>query len=270
LFSAGPEIGAPRAELHGWSAVESPRIFSLEVLRVIDPKQLLEQVLGGNMPTDVRSAGRQMKDRLDRTSGTSAFAGGAVAGGLLGLLLGGKKMRRMAGGALGYGGAAAIGALALRAYQTYQQQQDGAGAMHPPEPSQRGTPALPHLQPAADGGSFELVLVRAMVGAAKADGHIDAKEQKRLFAEVERLGLDAEAKAYVFDLLTKDVDLESLTNAVSSPEQGAELYLSARLAIDTDEPVERAYLDALATRLRLPAALRAQLDGASSEGAPST
>ena len=235
---------------------------------MIDPKQLLEQVLGGNMPTDARSAGRAMKDRLDRTSGTSAFAGGAVAGGLLGLLLGGKKMRKMAGGALGYGGAAAIGALALRAYQTYQQQKGGGDAMHPSAPSQ--AQALPHLQPAADGGSFELVLVRAMVGAAKADGHIDAKEQKRLFAEVERLGLDAEAKAYVFDLLTKDVDLGSLTSAVSSPEQGAELYLAARLSIDPDEPAERAYLDALATRLSLPAALRAQLDGASGERALNT
>jgi uncharacterized membrane protein YebE (DUF533 family) len=194
--------------------VERPRIFSTEVSRVIDPKQLLEQVLGGNLAADAQSAGRQMKERLDRTSGTSAFAGGAVAGGLLGLLLGGKKVRRMAGGALGYGGAAALGALALRAYQTYQQQQRGGAAMHSAAPPEAGAQALPHLRPAADGGAFELVLVRAMVGAAKADGHIDATEQKRLFAEVERLGLDAEAKAYVFDLLTKDVDLASLERGV--------------------------------------------------------
>lgn len=230
---------------------------------MIDPKQLLDQVLGGGMANDIRSAGRQMKNRLDQTSGTQAFAGGAVAGGLLGLLLGGKKVRKMAGGALGYSGAAVIGALALRAYQSYQQQQAGrpaAPARLDPAPL-----ALPHVQPAVDGSPFELVLVRAMVGAAKADGHIDAKEQKRLFAEVERLGLDAEAKAYVFDLLTKDVDLPSLTTAVATPEQGAELYLAARLAIDPDEPAERAYLDALASRLRLPAELREQLDRAPQE-----
>ena len=99
-----------------------------------------------------------------------------------------------------------------------------------------------------------------MVGAAKADGHIDAKEQRRLFAEVERLGLDADAKAYIFDLLTHDVDLYDLARAATTPEQGAEIYLAARLAIDADEPAERAYLDALATRLRLPAELRATLD----------
>jgi uncharacterized membrane protein YebE (DUF533 family) len=119
---------------------------------------------------------------------------------------------------------------------------------------------LPHAAPASDGGAFELVLVRAMVGAAKADGHIDAAEQKRLFSEVERMGLDSEAKAYVFDLLTKPVDLDAIARCVATPEQGAELYLASRLAIDPDEPAERAYLDALSSRLKLPAELRAHLE----------
>jgi uncharacterized membrane protein YebE (DUF533 family) len=224
---------------------------------VIDPKQLLEQVLGGGAGGDLRGAGRQLKNRLDQTSGSQAFAGGAMAGGLLGLLLGGKKMRKLAGGALGYGGAAVLGALALQAYQTYQRQQAEGQA---PLPSNVDAAALPHARPAAGGGAFELVLVRAMVGAAKADGHIDATEQRRLFAEVERLGLDAEAKAYVFDLLTHDVGLDDLARSVATPEQGAELYLAARLAIDPDQPSERAYLDALAARLKLPAELRTTLD----------
>jgi uncharacterized membrane protein YebE (DUF533 family) len=224
---------------------------------VIDPRQLLEQVLGSAAATDVRNTGRRIQNRLDQTSGTQAFAGGAVAGGLLGLLLGGKKVRKLASGALGYGGAAVIGALAVKAYQAYQQQQAGRVLPSP------GEQALPHAAPAADGTAFELVLVRAMVGAAKADGHIDAREQQRLFAEVERLGLDAEAKAYVFELLTKDVDVASLASTVATPEQGAELYLAARLAIDPDQAAERAYLDALASRLRLPQDLRAELDRAS-------
>jgi uncharacterized membrane protein YebE (DUF533 family) len=124
---------------------------------------------------------------------------------------------------------------------------------------------LPHALAGADDRPFELALVRAMVGAAKADGHIDAAEQRRLFAEVERMALDAEAKAYVFDLLTKDVDLASLADAVRTPEQGAELYLAARLAIDPDEPAERAYLDALAARLQIPGELRASLEQAAPE-----
>jgi uncharacterized membrane protein YebE (DUF533 family) len=53
-----------------------------------------------------------------------------------------------------------------------------------------------------------------------------------------------------------------LVASVGTPEQGAELYLAARLAIDPDEPAERAYLEALAARLELPAELRARLDAA--------
>jgi len=223
---------------------------------MIDPKQLLDQVLGSAAAGNARNAGREIVGRLDATKGSQAFAGGAVAGGLLGLLMGGG--RRHGGGLLGYGGAAALGAIALQAYQNYQRQQGGGAQRF----GDVASAALPHASPAADGTPFELVLVRAMVGAAKADGHIDAAEQQRLFAEVERLGLDADAKAYIFDLLTQDVDLYDLARAATTPEQGAEIYLAARLAIDPDEPSERAYLDALATRLGLPAELRAQLDGA--------
>jgi uncharacterized membrane protein YebE (DUF533 family) len=227
---------------------------------VFDPKQLLDQVLGSGPAGDARAGGGGVRGRLDQMTGSRGFASGAVTGGLLGLLLGGKKMRKLAGGAVGYGGAAVIGALALQAYQEYQRQQ--AGARGAPRPSGLDAPTLPHEKPAADGRPFELTLIQAMVGAAKADGHIDATEQRRLFAEVERLGLDAEAKAYVFDLLTRDVDIARLVASVGTPEQGAELYLAARLAIDPDEPAERAYLEALAARLELPAELRARLDAA--------
>lgn len=220
---------------------------------MIDPKRLLDQVLGGNMG----AAGRDLKSQLDAQSGSRAFTGGAVTGGLLGLLLGGGRRRGFGGGI----GTAVLGALALQAYQNYQRQR-GQGRSDPIPSNLLDQQALPHTQPAADGSPFELTLVRAMVGAAKSDGHIDAAEQRRLFAEVERLGLDAEAKAYVFDLLTHDVDLQSLADAVDTPEQGAELYLAARLAIDPDETSERAYLDALAQRLRLPAELRSSLDAA--------
>jgi uncharacterized membrane protein YebE (DUF533 family) len=229
---------------------------------MFDPKALLDQVFGGNAAGGLRNAGNSMKGKLDQYSGSGGFMRGAAAGGLLGMLLGGK---RRSGGLLGYGGAAALGALALKAYQNYQankgQNQGTAPASFTPEQLAGLSPdALPHAQPASDGTPFQLVLIRAMVGAAKADGHIDATEQQRLFGEVERLGLDAEAKAYVFDLLTRNVDLGSITAAVATPEQAAEVYLASRLAIDPDVPAERAYLDALAGRLELPAGLRSQLD----------
>jgi hypothetical protein len=46
---------------------------------VIDPKQLLEQVLGAGVADDVRCGGRQVKGKLDSRSGPQAFAGDAPA-----------------------------------------------------------------------------------------------------------------------------------------------------------------------------------------------
>src|SRR5688572_12066102 len=176
-----------------------------ESFPMFDPKQLLDQVLGANSGGGVRGVGNQMKGRLDSMSGSGGFASGAAVGGVLGLLLGNKKVRKMGGGLMGYGGAAAVGALAMHAYQAYKRGQSVQGTVPMSVAQIENVPAaaLPHATPAADGAPFELVLVKAMVGAAKADGHIDANEQRRLFSEVERMGLDAEAKAYVFDLLSK-------------------------------------------------------------------
>jgi uncharacterized membrane protein YebE (DUF533 family) len=230
---------------------------------VIDPKSLLDQFLGsahgkaGGLGDMARGAQQKFQQ-----SPLNSFGGGAVAGGVLGLLLGSKGMRKMAGGALGYGGAAALGALALRAYQNYQQgkQVQQAAPLTAGDLAQQPAAPLPHALPAADGSPFELLLIRAMVGAAKADGHMDMQEQQHVFEQVERLALDAESKAAVFDLLAKPLDLSRLDASVGNEAQRAEIYLAARLATNGDHPGERAYLDALAARLQLPAALRAHLD----------
>lgn len=232
---------------------------------MFDPKALLDQVLGSSAANGVRNAGQSAKGKLDQYSGSGGFMRGAAAGSLLGLLLGGKGLGKMAGSVVSYGGAAALGALALKAYQDYQQKKSPASASFTPDSlAALSNQTLPHAQPAADGGPFQLVVIRAMVAAAKADGHIDADEHQRLFNEVERMGLDAEAKATVFELLSAPVDLNALSAAVATPEQGAEIYLASRLAMTPDQPAERAYLDALAGRLKLPAELRAHLDASSS------
>lgn len=233
---------------------------------MIDPKALLDQFLGGaggGRAGDLGHVGdvaRRARQGL-QGSGLDSFGGGAALGGVLGLLLGGKSMRKLAGNAVGYGGAAVLGALALRAYDNYRQHKPAAPATDAGREVFEVPPArLPHATPAADGSPFELLLMRAMVGAAKADGHIDAAEQQHLFEQVERLGLDAEAKAAVFDLLAQPLDLAHLDAGVGDEAQRAEIYLAARLATDGSHPGERAYLDALAARLQLAPALRAHLD----------
>ena len=228
----------------------------------MDPTKLLDQFLGADAKAALGQAGGFAKEKMGGMGGMGGLAGGAAAGGLVALLLGSKKVRKMAGGVVGYGGAAALGALALKAYQNWQDGKSVTGAPRLTPAELQYTPplALPTATPAANGQPFELSLIRAMIGAAKADGHVDAEEQKLLFEQVERLGLDAEAKAFVFDALSGPSDLAGIAAAASTPEQASELYLVSRLAIDPDHPAERAYLEALGHRLKLPADLIAHLD----------
>ncbi|WP_213290372.1 tellurite resistance TerB family protein [Bradyrhizobium sp. sGM-13] len=228
----------------------------------MDPTKLLDQFLGGNAQGMLHQTGGKASQAMDRIGGLGGLAGGAAAGGLLALLLSNKKARKMAGGIVGYGGAAALGALAYKAYENWRQGQNAASApVATPSEIQQADPAfLPAASPAANGQPFELALMRAMIGAAKADGHVDGAEQRLLFEHVEKLDLDAEAKAFVFDALAKPIDIGDIAAAAQSQEQAAELYLASRLAIDPDQAAEKAYLEALAHRLKLPAELVSHLD----------
>ncbi|MCB1739313.1 MAG: tellurite resistance TerB family protein [Gammaproteobacteria bacterium] len=232
----------------------------------MDPQRLLEQFLGAGTAGKVSDAARQAKSGL-ASSGAGGLVGGLAAGGLLGLLMGNKKVRKkvgkLAGGAVGYGGAAALGALGYRAYQQWQSGQQAAPVDTTPPPDalpQEAAKFMPGAAPASDGRPFELVLVMAMIAAANADGHIGPEEQRNIFDQVGQLPLDAEDKAFIFDTLGSPPALADIAALAQGPEQATELYLASRLAIDVDHPAEQAYLDALAARLALPPELVAHLE----------
>ncbi len=266
----------------------------------MNPQSLLEQFLGtgagqgadqgndagqgGHLAQGMGGALSNAKGKL-AGSGMGGIAGGLAAGGLMGLLLGNKKARKsvgkVAGGVAAYGGAAALGALAFRAYQNWQSGQPAgqaagqsmgqqANTQIPSSAPQAQIPSpqelpmdskfLPAAAPAQDGRPFELAMVLAMIGAANADGHIGPDEQRHIFDQVGKLPLDAEDKAFVFDALSSPPSLQDIAGLAKGPEQAAELYLVSRLAIDPDHPMEQAYLEALASRLNLPKDLVAHLE----------
>jgi uncharacterized membrane protein YebE (DUF533 family) len=227
----------------------------------MDAKRLLEQFLGPNTGQSVSDALRQAGSRASNAAASvpGGFLGGAAAGGLLGLVLGNKKMRKAAGGLVGYGGAALLGAAALKALQTWQQSSQGQNQPAPaPVPAPAAPAQLERL--AADGSPFDLSLVRAMIAAANADGHIGADEQKAIFEQVGKMNLDAEDKAFVFDAMGRPPNAMEIAALAGDREQAAELYLASRMAIDPDDPREQAYLDQLSQSLNLPAGLAAELD----------
>lgn len=238
---------------------------------MIDAQALLNRFLGssnaappgGAAPTQSGMAGGladTARQVLGGGGGVGGLVGAAAAGGLLSMFTG-KKGKR-GGGMLSHGGAALLGALADRAYQNWQAGRQPASAplVTPRDAEVVPQRFLPGAAPAANGEAFELALIRAMIGAARADGHIDAEERRRIFVQVEQAGLDAEAKAFVFDTLEAPVGVSDVAAAVVTPEQASELYLVSRLAVDPDDPAERAYLEALAHRLKLPAELVSHLD----------
>jgi uncharacterized membrane protein YebE (DUF533 family) len=237
---------------------------------MFDAKSLLDQFMGG------QNQGQQGGNRgpfgqgggdLLQQAGNmlGGFGGGALTGGLAGLLLGSKGGRKLAGNALTYGGMAVAGALAYRAYQNYQAgKQASPAAATPLLPPPANTPFNPAQE--ADQQSLARNLLRAMIAAAKADGHIDAAEQTNIFAQMDKMHLGAEDKVFVMDELRAPLDVDAVARAARTPEEAAELYTVSLLAIDVDNSSERAYLALLAARLRLDDRLVAHLH-ATVEGA---
>ena len=186
---------------------------------------------------------------------------GGAAGGALGLLLGSKRGRSVGGKALKYGSVAAVGALAWKLYQDHQARQQAQQTRPvpgyvPPTMPQAGFAALPAPQ-------MELhaqAMLKAMIAAAKSDGHLDARERELLHGEMARLNADAESRAWFEAELAKPVEPAEVAAAVTSPEMAAEVYLASLLVVDETTTMERAYLDELARRLRLDPALKADLE----------
>ncbi len=200
------------------------------------------------------------------------LVGGAAAGGLVALLLSNKKARKMGGKALKYGGMAAVGGLAYKAWRDHKESQN-APAQPTPQPAAQPAPAAVQIPDVPAGSAFDigaqkdsqgsdirLTLVRAMISSAKADGHIDAEEHGRIQEQIKAMELGAEEKAFLFDQLDAPSDPIAIARLSSGDEQAAEIYIASALAIDLDTPEERQYLDRLADALRLPADLRQRLD----------
>jgi uncharacterized membrane protein YebE (DUF533 family) len=178
--------------------------------------------------------------------------GGALAAGALGLLLGNKSARKMGGKALTYGGLAALGVMAYKAYGNWQAQQASAPQAEPQ--------TLDRL-PAPQAELHSQAILKALVGAAKADGHVDARERQLIEGELVKLTQnDAELQHWLQAELNKPLDPADIARAASTPEMAAEMYVASVLMVDEEHFMERAYLEELARQLKLNPALKRELE----------
>lgn len=177
--------------------------------------------------------------------------GGALAAGAMGLLLGNKTARKIGGQALTYGGLAALGVLAYKAYGNWQSQQAGAP---------QGEPQTLDRLPAAQAEQHSQAILKALVAAAKADGHVDSRERELIEGEFSKLDNDPQLQHWLQAELNKPLDPAEVARAASTPEMAAEMYLASVLLVDEEHFMERAYLDELARQLKLDPALKAELE----------
>ena len=193
------------------------------------------------------SAGKDPLGGLLSGLGSSGLAAGALTA-----LLGSKRGRGLGGKAVGYGGLAALGMAAYKAYQSWQANQ--AQGTETAEP--RTVDRVPEHEAEAHGRA---VLI-ALIAAAKADGHVDDQERQAIEAEMAKLDDDPELRGWLQRELEQPLDPAKVAAAAETPEMAAEMYLASLMLIDDQQYMEKAYLDELARQLRLEPGLRAELE----------
>ncbi|TQV76795.1 tellurite resistance TerB family protein [Aliikangiella marina] len=184
---------------------------------------------------------------------TGGIAGGVAAGGIMSLLIANKSARKFAGTAATYGGAAVLGGVAYKMYKNWQYGNTAVGNQASSDLSEA---------PVEDAMTedYQLTLIKAMIAAAKADGHIDEEEQKKIFDAVNQMELSPEEKGMLFDMISLPISVNEIASGVTSQAQRAEVYFASCMVVNPDLPAERVYLNSLALALKLPPEFAAQLE----------
>ena len=218
----------------------------------MNTRGLLDQLLkSGQQMLEKQGGGNKSGGAAGGLGGLlSGAGGGLLGGGALGLLLGSKKARKYGGKALTYGGLAALGVLAYKAYGNWQANQRGAAA----------EPQTVDRLPPAQAEQHSQAVLRALVAAAKSDGHIDERERALIEGEFTRLDSDRELQHWLHAELNKPLDPAEVARAAQTPEMAAEMYLASVMMVDQENFMERSYLDELARQLRLDPGLRQELE----------
>lgn len=183
----------------------------------------------------------------ERDKALETLGKGAAAGGLLVALLGTGVGRKLTGTTLKLGSLAALGTVAYQAYQNWLGKTE-----------QPGTPVSQLSGPAA--ATRSLALLKATIAAAKADGHLDDAERSRIESQLGKLALDPETLAIFKAELEKPLSVNDVAAGADSPAAAAEIYLVSLAVIDEKSEQERAYLQSLASELKLSSELVAALE----------
>lgn len=210
----------------------------------MDLKSLLNQALNSDL---VRQGQNQLKQSSNSNT-LKSLGAGAVGGGLVNLLMGSKKSKKLGKkvgkNALKVGGIALLGGLAYKVYNDYQSKQ---------------LDSLPQEEFNANDTIHQELIIKAMIAAAKADGHVDQAEMARIEEAIRQADADQDLQQLVHRELNKPLDPRDVANLARSPQQASEIYLASLIVIDEQNFMEKAYLQELAKQLQLAPEVTQQL-----------
>lgn len=203
---------------------------------------------------ELKSTLGSLADRAKETasglsSSTPGGLGGLLGAGAVGALLGGLVSKSVLRDAALVG----AGAVAWNFYQKWSRSGNAQEA---------GAATAPAQQPAnlVPSDAATMLMLRAMVYSARADGHIDAAEQERIMRLVEQTFPGRDMSAVMNGLMAEPLNPSLLAGAVENREQGEDLYRLSCFIVDVDHFMERSYLDALASALNIPAERKTVLE----------
>lgn len=241
---------------------------------MFNAKEILGQLMQGAQGMAAPGGGSalsqgRLSGGLGELLGNPAVTGalsGAGGGLLAGLFLGSKKARSIGGKVALAGGAAALGAMAFKAFRNWQAGRNTAAepatqAMW--QSQQNRQPQQPALDfnclPDEQQEDHSRAMLAAIIAAAKADGRFDEREQQMIREQVAKAG-DAETAEWVQQEIRKPVDAGRIAALATSPALAAEIYLASLIAADEQNEHEKAYLDSLADRMGVEPALRREIE----------
>jgi uncharacterized membrane protein YebE (DUF533 family) len=175
---------------------------------------------------------------------------GALAAGALAVLLGTGAGRKLTGATLKLGSLAALGGLAYNAFENWKNK--GGQLVN------EGKPVNELTGEASENRSK--AILKAMIAAAKVDGHIDRQERNIISQHAEKLGLETSVAAFIKNELASPLDAKEVAAEADSPEAAAEIYLVSMMTLNLDNDKEREYLGQLAQALDLAPDLVGELE----------
>ena len=205
----------------------------------------LGSLLGGGGSTG--GLGGMLGGLLGGNAGSGV--GSAAMGGVLGSLFGGGGG---AGGMAKGGAMAVLGMIAVNALKSHLAGNSGGQAQQSNMQLMAGLREPENAQEQEQMQQQGMLIIRAMINAAKADGEVDEQELEKIVGRLQKSGADESDMAYVRELLAAPMDTDAIVAQVNNPQVGAQVYSASLLAISVDTAAEQAYIEELAGKLGLP------------------